>query len=201
MEIEKIKSQLISQIKKSFPQDKQEHAISQIKKMNDDELIEFLEKNNIVKDFQNQECIFCSIINGKLPSYKITEDENSIAVLEINPISHGHAIVIPKNHAEKISRETEDFAEKISKIIKKELNPKKIEFFESSLFSHAVLNILPVYENETEKSQRKKATEEELINLQKTLSKEEIKVKKTTVKKTKPKIISEKNLWLPRRIP
>ena len=43
-------------------------------------------------------CIFCSIIADKAPSYKICEDEHSICILDINPFSKGHCLVIPKRH-------------------------------------------------------------------------------------------------------
>ncbi|HUM81282.1 MAG TPA: HIT family protein [Methanothrix sp.] len=43
-------------------------------------------------------CIFCDIIEGKAHSYKIYEDELSLAILDINPFSRGHCLVIPKRH-------------------------------------------------------------------------------------------------------
>ena len=43
-------------------------------------------------------CIFCNIIEGKAPCYKIYEDELSLAILDINPFSKGHCLVIPKRH-------------------------------------------------------------------------------------------------------
>ena len=43
-------------------------------------------------------CIFCNIIEGKAPCYKIYEDELSMAILDINPFSKGHCLVIPKRH-------------------------------------------------------------------------------------------------------
>ena len=44
------------------------------------------------------DCIFCKIIKGEIPSYKIYEDEYTYAFLDINPVSEGHTIVIPKKH-------------------------------------------------------------------------------------------------------
>ncbi|OPY53197.1 MAG: purine nucleoside phosphoramidase [Methanosaeta sp. PtaU1.Bin112] len=44
-------------------------------------------------------CIFCDIIEGKAPCKKIYEDELSLALLDINPFSKGHCLVIPKRHA------------------------------------------------------------------------------------------------------
>ena len=44
------------------------------------------------------ECIFCKIVAGEIPSYKVYEDENFLAFLDINPQSPGHVQVIPKKH-------------------------------------------------------------------------------------------------------
>ncbi|KAI7866725.1 HIT-like domain-containing protein [Spinellus fusiger] len=46
------------------------------------------------------DCIFCKIIRGGIPSYKIAETEKSFAFLDINPLSEGHTLIIPKFHAE-----------------------------------------------------------------------------------------------------
>jgi len=45
------------------------------------------------------DCIFCKIIAGEIPSFKLFEDENTLAFMDINPASTGHALVIPKEHA------------------------------------------------------------------------------------------------------
>jgi len=45
-----------------------------------------------------EECVFCKIIREEIPSYKVYEDENFIAFLDINPRSPGHIQVIPKEH-------------------------------------------------------------------------------------------------------
>ncbi len=46
-----------------------------------------------------EECIFCKIIKGEIPSFKVYEDDKVFAFLDINPISPGHTLIIPKNHA------------------------------------------------------------------------------------------------------
>lgn len=43
-------------------------------------------------------CPFCKIVNGELPAYKIYEDDNYLAFLDINPWVEGHTLVIPKEH-------------------------------------------------------------------------------------------------------
>ena len=44
------------------------------------------------------DCIFCKIVKGEVPSYKVYEDENFFAFLDINPRNPGHTLVIPKKH-------------------------------------------------------------------------------------------------------
>jgi histidine triad (HIT) family protein len=44
------------------------------------------------------DCIFCKIVKGEIPSYKVYEDANFMAFLDINPLAPGHVQVIPKAH-------------------------------------------------------------------------------------------------------
>ncbi|KAJ5544562.1 hypothetical protein N7535_007041 [Penicillium sp. DV-2018c] len=48
-------------------------------------------------------CIFCKIIKGEIPSFKLFESDKVFAFLDINPLSRGHALVIPKFHGEKLT--------------------------------------------------------------------------------------------------
>ena len=45
-------------------------------------------------------CIFCRIIRGEVPSFRVFEDDRSLAFMDINPANPGHVLVIPKVHAE-----------------------------------------------------------------------------------------------------
>ena len=47
----------------------------------------------------NDDCIFCKIVAGELPAERVQEDEHTIAFLDINPWTRGHALVIPRNHS------------------------------------------------------------------------------------------------------
>ena len=47
-----------------------------------------------------EECVFCKIVAGRLPSYRVYEDEHHVAFLDINPFSAGHTLVCPKRHGE-----------------------------------------------------------------------------------------------------
>ncbi len=47
----------------------------------------------------HQDCIFCAIVAGDAPSRRIHEDETTLAFLDVNPITVGHSLVIPKRHS------------------------------------------------------------------------------------------------------
>ncbi len=51
-----------------------------------------------MREFQKKQCIFCHIIAGKIPSKKVYEDDKIIAILDINPATPGHVLVMPKEH-------------------------------------------------------------------------------------------------------
>ena len=44
------------------------------------------------------DCIFCKILAGELPAVRVDEDEHSVAFMDINPWTRGHAVVIPREH-------------------------------------------------------------------------------------------------------
>ena len=47
---------------------------------------------------RNENCIFCKILNGDIPSAKLYEDENFAIILDVGPASFGHALLLPKDH-------------------------------------------------------------------------------------------------------
>jgi histidine triad (HIT) family protein len=49
-----------------------------------------------------EDCIFCKIVAGELPSEIVQEDEHTVAFMDINPWTRGHALVIPRNHSPNI---------------------------------------------------------------------------------------------------
>jgi histidine triad (HIT) family protein len=78
----------------------------------------------------DSDCIFCKIIAGEIPSFKLFEDENTLAFMDINPASTGHALVIPKEHAadvysvsEAAISQTVKTAKMIALAIERTLNP------------------------------------------------------------------------------
>ena len=49
-----------------------------------------------------QDCIFCKIVAGEIPSVKVYEDDQVFAFMDINPVQTGHTLIIPKTHAENL---------------------------------------------------------------------------------------------------
>ena len=65
------------------------------------------------------DCIFCKIIAGEIPSKTVYEDDNYKAILDISPASKGHVIILPKNHADNIFEISDEDASGIMIVAKK----------------------------------------------------------------------------------
>lgn len=67
----------------------------------------------------NDNCIFCKIIKGDIPSYTIYEDDEFKVILDVGPVAKGHALILPKDHYENFYELPEDVAIKVIKLAKK----------------------------------------------------------------------------------
>ncbi|KAH8801855.1 HIT-like domain-containing protein [Flagelloscypha sp. PMI_526] len=67
----------------------------------------------------DEQCLFCGIVAGKIPSSKVYEDDHVCAILDINPVSEGHTQVLPKYHAETILTLPEEYLAAIGPVLKK----------------------------------------------------------------------------------
>lgn len=66
-----------------------------------------------------EQCIFCKIIAGEIPSTAVYEDDDFKAILDVNPAARGHVIIVPKKHAANIFELEEEDAKKVFPIAKK----------------------------------------------------------------------------------
>lgn len=64
-------------------------------------------------------CIFCQIVNNELPAYKVYEDDQALAFLDINPVNSGHTLVIPKKHYENLETIPEEELSRLILVVKK----------------------------------------------------------------------------------
>ena len=105
------------------------------------------------------DCLFCKIVKGDIPCYKIYEDENVLGFLDINPNTNGHTLLIPKKHVldfDEINIEDLDninkAAKKVKKILEKKLNCNGIILQQNNgcvqEVKHYHLHIKPIYLNE-----------------------------------------------------
>lgn len=65
------------------------------------------------------DCIFCKIIKGEIPSYTIHEDDDFKVILDAGPISKGHALILPKSHYQDFYEIPEEVAADALKLAKK----------------------------------------------------------------------------------
>ena len=130
--------------------------------------------------------------------------------MDINPLSKGHTLIIPREHipkTENLKASTFEKARMLSSLIKKELNADSIEILTSSRLGHAIINIIPVYKNipsfdfkrqKTPKDGLKKIADKLTIALKNNEDKEEEKI----IEKQKAKASEEvKNIRIKRRVP
>jgi histidine triad (HIT) family protein len=96
--------------------------------------------------------IFTKIINGEIPSYKVAEDENYFAFLDINPLAIGHTLVVPKKEVDYVfdlDNQTYNglftFVKKVSSAIKNSVDCLRIGMIVYGLdVQHAHIHLVPI---------------------------------------------------------
>lgn len=68
---------------------------------------------------KKEDCIFCKIANGEIPSKTLYEDEDFRVILDLGPATKGHALILPKEHYANLYELPEDLAGKVMKLAKK----------------------------------------------------------------------------------
>ncbi|MFH1275527.1 MAG: HIT domain-containing protein [Candidatus Woesearchaeota archaeon] len=122
-----------------------------LKNMSPEELLEF----------QKKQCVFCQIIDGKVPSKKLYEDDHCIVVLDINPATRGHLLVLPKDHyaimpqiPEKLIGHMFNVCKNLSKLLLKSLRVDGTTIFIANGLvagqkaQHFMIHIIPRKEND-----------------------------------------------------
>jgi histidine triad (HIT) family protein len=107
--------------------------------------------------------IFTKIVNGEIPCYKIAEDENYLAFLDVNPNAKGHTLCIPKQEINKIFDMEEahylglmKFSRKVAKAIEKSVDCKRIGMAVVGLeVPHVHVHLIPLNDMDDMRFQRK----------------------------------------------
>ncbi len=106
------------------------------------------------------DCIFCKIINNETPAEKVYEDEETVAFMDIGPVSKGHVLVVPKEHHDPLMNTPDEvlhslvsIAKKIAQAQIKGLNADGINLTQANgsvagqIIPHIHFHVIPRYEN------------------------------------------------------
>ncbi len=100
------------------------------------------------------ECIFCKIISGEIPSIKVWEDEKHLAILDINPNTEGMTLVMTKKHFDSDATDMPEkeyiglmlAVKKVAKLLEKALNVKRVAIvIEGMGVNHVHIKLYPLY--------------------------------------------------------
>jgi histidine triad (HIT) family protein len=103
---------------------------------------------------KSENCIFCKIAKGDIPSVKIWEDKKHIAILDINPNTEGMTLVLTKEHYDSDATDMPDkpykdlmlAAKKVAKLLEKKLNVKRVSIvMEGMGVNHVHIKLYPMY--------------------------------------------------------
>ena len=102
----------------------------------------------------NENCIFCKIVKGEIPSVKVYENEKVLAFLDIHPINPGHILVIPNIHEQDFyNLDDENYdalmivVKNLSKLVETKIKPKKVGLIVAGWdVPHAHIHIVPMYD-------------------------------------------------------
>ena len=108
-----------------------------------------------------EDCIFCKIINGKIPAAKVYEDGSIVSFLDIMPANKGHCLVVPKNHAASLMEMDEEDLIAAMKAAKKVARALSLSFGNGSfnivmnngkeagqLVNHAHIHLIPRFQKD-----------------------------------------------------
>jgi len=92
-----------------------------------------------MSDHLSDDCIFCKIIRGEIPSFKVWEDEATYAFMDINPVAPGHALIVPKFHTPNIYEAPSDWlgpvmgsVSRVARAVRDELKPDGMNILQAN---------------------------------------------------------------------
>ncbi|MBI2451669.1 HIT domain-containing protein [Candidatus Pacearchaeota archaeon] len=193
-----VKESLRKQVE-HLPPEKRKEAEEQIDSMS----VEAIE-SGLKMSGGGREEIFRMIANKEIDAVIVEENSEAIAVLELNPLTRGHILVIPKekvNVGGNISDSIIEFAKSLAKKVQRNLKANKVKVSMENKFGEAIIELIPEYEKPLEQiKQRKKADVKELEQVKKEINTVVIEKPKLEVIKREERVQRE-FLKLKRRIP
>lgn len=110
---------------------------------------------------KQEQCIFCKIANGEIPTRTVYEDEDFRAILDLGPATEGHTLILPKDHAENLydlpgetCAKVLPVAQKVAKLLKEKLGCDGLNLVQNNgelagqTVMHFHLHLIPRYEND-----------------------------------------------------
>src|SRR3989344_1512891 len=181
-----------------LPVEEQRRALQEFTRKLTPEQLEFLKK-------QQGGCVFCSIIERKIESKKVYEDEKFLAVLDINPANKGHVLLMPKKHYEVLAQvedvgELFNLANNIARSIFESVKAEGTNIIVNNgtvagqMVPHVVVNIIPRFKDDKVKVgwEKTEISDEEMDNVAKEISenlKNKIVKKEEKIEEKKIKVI------------
>ncbi len=121
------------------------------------------------------DCIFCKIIQGDIPAHKVYEDEDVVAFLDISPVSKGHTLIIPKEHAENLTEASHESAKALMGAVH-HIAPKIMKALDASGYNlgmnhgkdagqvvwHTHMHIMPRYAGQKRSFEKMQVSNEDL---------------------------------------
>ena len=128
-----------------------------------------------------KDCVFCKIASGEFASFKIYEDKNILAFLDIAPLSKGHTLIIPKNHVQWVhlldaTSKIWEVSHRIAKSVVANLGYDHVNFITLGYeVPHAHVHVIPRnpgddLTNHIDWTKRKKFSEQEMKQVQEKIS-------------------------------
>jgi len=181
-QVQELKTQLFEQVQ-NLPPEKKKEAEEQIKNMSPESLELMLKQQSAP-----QKNIFRMIVDKEVESLVVKSNNEAIAVLDINPISQAHTLIISKSPAlslQKIPPKAFELAQKVASLIKENLKASSVSIQTEMKFGEALIHVIPSYDSPVSlNSPREKASMDELRQTLKKLLPEEapkpIKIKKSS---------------------
>jgi histidine triad (HIT) family protein len=109
----------------------------------------------------HNDCIFCKIVSGELPAQRVDEDERTLAFMDVNPATRGHALVVPKRHARDLTAIDPDelsavivASQRLAKRMDERLSPAGINLLNAcrpaawQTVFHLHIHVIPRYDDD-----------------------------------------------------
>ncbi|MCR4831022.1 MAG: HIT family protein [Pseudobutyrivibrio sp.] len=114
---------------------------------------------------KDNNCIFCKLANGDIPTNSIYEDDNFKVILDADPATKGHALILPKNHFANLLEADDDvlakalpLAKRIANRMKEQLNCAGVNVVQNNgeaagqTVNHLHIHVIPRYEDDPDKT-------------------------------------------------